>query len=265
VEAAAHAHDIGHPPFGHRGEEVLDDLVDDASDGSAGFEGNAQSFRIVTQLAPRHEREGCNLTRATLNAMLKYPWNRDAPEAEDDDGDPDKWGYYTDPGTDDESVFQWVRRPLKNRNKEKLLEAQIMDWADDVTHAVHDLQDFFRSGLIPINELFREAIDEAGTQDLKLQQYALSSRNELSDFCEYLDQETDVDPAVFDTADFFTQLLQIFKGDRTALLQPFDETDTERPELKNFSSMLVERYIEAKRVAKGKNVKLVKSCRVLSS
>jgi len=89
VEAAALAHDLGHPPFGHTAEVELDRLVTD-SGVLDGYEGNAQAFRIVTRLAVRNERfPGLNLTRATLNAILKYPWTRQAGGAKNR-----KWGVY---------------------------------------------------------------------------------------------------------------------------------------------------------------------------
>ena len=256
VEAAAHAHDLGHPPFGHCGEATLDDLVAKASDDSAGFEGNAQSFRIVTALASRNPDWGCNVARATLNAMIKYPWDRDDPAAEDDDGEPDKWGYYTDPGTDDAFAFHWARRPLRGRTGGQVLEAQIMDWADDVTYAVHDLQDFFRSGLIPLEELFREAIGDAGSPDPRLEQFGLATDEELGPFREYLAAETDVDTSTFDVAGFFTDIIQIFDGNPESLLTPFENTDGERRDLKRFTSMLVSRYLEAKRSQDPKYVRL---------
>lgn len=259
VEAAAHAHDLGHPPFGHRGEVVLNSLVGEASDGAAGFEGNAQSFRIITSLSSRNPEFGCNLTRATLNATLKYPWDREDPEAEDDDGEPDKWGYYTDPGTSDEEAFIWARKPLNGRDKEKVLEAQIMDWADDVTYAVHDLQDFFRSGLIPLDELFREAIGEVGSEDSRLDEFALSTDEELGDFKQYLDAKTNVDTSSFNVAKFFRDLLQIFEGDPKSLLTPFSNTDEEQRDLKIFTSMLVGRYLEAKRSNDPKHVRIERS------
>ena len=158
VEAAALAHDLGHPPFGHDGEEVLCQLVDEG--GAEGFEGNAQSFRIVTRLAShadddRDEREelsgnvGLNLTRATLNALLKYPWCR-APCGKRHR----KWGAYRI----DKSRFDWAR---VGWNEGVLsLEAELMDWADDVTYAVHDLEDFYRAGLIPIHRLVNPAEQE---------------------------------------------------------------------------------------------------------
>lgn len=255
VEAAAHAHDLGHPPFGHRGENVLNRLVEDHSDGSAGFEGNAQSFRIVTSLSSRNPDWGCNLTRATLNATLKYPWDREDPEAEDD-GEPNKWGYYTDQGTDDADAFRWAREPLDDRNNEQVLEAQIMDWADDVTYAVHDLQDFFRSGLIPLHELFREAIGEAESADSRLDEFALSTDEELGDFRQYLDTKTEVDTSSFDVAKFFTDIIHIFEGNPESLLTPFKNTDAEQRDLKRFTSMLVGRYLEAKRSNDPKHVRL---------
>lgn len=256
VEAAAHAHDIGHPPFGHRGEQVLDDLVDTASDGEAGFEGNAQSFRVVTQIAPRNQNHGFNLTRATLNAMTKYPWSRSADAAKDENGDPDKWGYYTDPGTGDEAVFNWARKPLEDRDGEQVLEAQIMDWADDITYAIHDLQDFFRAGLIPIDELVSEACGQAGSQNEEVDQLALSSNKALDEFEEYLDEESKIDPADIDIAEFFTHLAENAVDKPEVIMRPFSGREWERSGIKTFTSRLVARYMEVKRKKEGKYIKL---------
>jgi dGTPase len=140
VEAAALAHDVGHPPFGHVAEEELNGLA--ARWG--GFEGNAQSFRIVTRLALRERLyDGLNLTRVTLNGVLKYPWLRDL----DDPLRSRKWGAY---GSERE-YFEWTRNG--RADGERSLEAEIMDWADDVTYAVHDLEDFYRLGLIPLDRV----------------------------------------------------------------------------------------------------------------
>lgn len=140
VAAAGFAHDMGHPPFGHAGEQALNSLME--SEG--GFEGNAQTFRIVTRLARRaHSYNGLNLTRATLNAILKYPWLRG--------GSPDKrkkWGAYLE----DVEAFNWVRYSSANPERQSL-EAAIMDWSDDVTYAVHDLEDFYVAGILPLNVL----------------------------------------------------------------------------------------------------------------
>jgi dGTPase len=143
VEACALAHDLGHPPFGHLAEEELNTLA--AAFG--GFEGNAQSFRVLTRLAVRTlEHPGLNLTRQTLNGVQKYPWLLH----KDDRGKNEKWGAY-DADRDD---FAWVRKHTDGSDAASL-EARIMDWADDVTYAVHDLDDFFRAGLIPLDDLCR--------------------------------------------------------------------------------------------------------------
>lgn len=144
VEAAALAHDLGHPPFGHISERELNRLVTVEHGVHDGFEGNAQSFRILTRLLVRHrERDGLNLTRATLSAASKYPWLRG------EDGEHfKKWGAYRT----EEEAFRWSREHLHEPNR-KTLEAHLMDWADDVAYAVHDLDDFFRVGAIPLDRL----------------------------------------------------------------------------------------------------------------
>ena len=144
VEAAALAHDMGHPPFGHIAEEKLQECMK-AVGVCDGFEGNAQSFRIVTKLAIRHsENDGLNLTRATLNAILKYPWLwRDRPEKYDK-----KWGAYIT----EKEEFVWARR-FGPAEGVKSVEADIMDLSDDIAYAVHDVEDFYRAGLIPLDRL----------------------------------------------------------------------------------------------------------------
>ena len=141
VEAAALAHDIGHPPFGHLAEEQLNQLTQ----AFGGFEGNAQSFRVVTRLSLRSGRyDGLNLTRQTLNGLLKYPWLRDLDHPDRES----KWGAYHA----DSSVFAWVRDGRRDDDP-RSIEAEIMDWADDVTYAVHDMEDFYRAGLVPLDRL----------------------------------------------------------------------------------------------------------------
>lgn len=145
VEAAGLAHDLGHPPFGHVAEAELDRLLTGAGLRD-GFEGNAQSFRIVTRLAVRREQfPGLNLTRATLNAMLKYPWTRQPVGLA-----ARKWGAYD--GEVDE--LTWTRA---GRGERRTVEAELMDWADDVTNAVHDVEDLYRAGLIPLDRLTSDA------------------------------------------------------------------------------------------------------------
>ncbi len=152
VEAAALAHDLGHPPFGHIAEKELDGLI--VSRGvEDGFESNAQAFRIATKLAVRKEEfPGLNLTRATLNAVLKYPWLRETSGPKHD-----KWGVYS---TEDQE-FSWVKEPYSLKN-DRSPEAELMDWADDIAYAVHDMDDFYRAGLVPIDRLAKdmEELDE---------------------------------------------------------------------------------------------------------
>jgi dGTPase len=140
VESACLAHDLGHPPFGHNGEAALAEIAAPCG----GFEGNAQSFRILTRLEPKTldgsgASVGLNLTRATLDSAIKYPWSASA--------NPVKFGVYED----DKEIFNWVteieRAPI---------EAQIMDWSDDVAYSVHDFEDSLHSSQITIANLERD-------------------------------------------------------------------------------------------------------------
>ena len=151
TEACALAHDLGHPPFGHLAEQELDRLVR-AHGVEDGFEGNAQSFRIITRLAAHRQKyDGLNLTRATLNGLLKYPWLRADPGTRKKG----KFGAYDA----DQAAFDFARDG--SLPFEQSLEASVMDHADAVAYSVHDLVDFYRAGLIPL-ELFDDpaAFDE---------------------------------------------------------------------------------------------------------
>lgn len=167
IAAGCLAHDLGHPPFGHAAEAELNRILtcSDHRDAARpyrervddrcgeckledGFEGNAQSFRIVARLATHRgtKTPGLDLTYRSLRAVTKYPWLRGENAAKKR-----KWGAYDcdadifftvtgqDPGESfaDAPVFTSI-------------DAQVMDWADDISYAVHDIEDFYRSGHIPL-------------------------------------------------------------------------------------------------------------------
>jgi dGTPase len=165
-ETAALAHDLGHPPFGHNGERALAEL----SESCGGFEGNAQTLRLLTRLEAKTldadgRSVGLNLTRATLDACTKYPWPRAAAEEPDGvhaDGSPRtilKFGVYDD----DLPVFRWLRDGVPGglSTTRRCVEAQIMDLADDVAYSVHDVEDGVVAGRIELTRLDTSAVWEA--------------------------------------------------------------------------------------------------------
>jgi dGTPase len=164
VEAAALAHDLGHPPFGHLGERVLDQLARQRLRLPDGFEGNAQSYRIVTSTEIRGQATiGLNLTAAVRAAILKYPWTRRthpqphprfmdraprgaAAPPDDPEGGSLKFGVYS---TELDDMVQ-ARVPFAGRvaDWQQTPEASVMDTADDIAYAIHDLEDVHRVGVL---------------------------------------------------------------------------------------------------------------------
>jgi dGTPase len=165
VDAACLAHDLGHPPFGHNGEQALASLAA----GCGGFEGNAQSFRLLTRLEAKVPGAGLNLTRATLDATLKYPWPA-APGLA-------KFGVYEQ----DTEAFGWIRDGAADDRP--CLEAQVMDWADDVAYSVHDLEDGLQSGMITLPAL-RDAAQRRAVAELTQASYCEPGLVTTDELCE---------------------------------------------------------------------------------
>ncbi|WP_374761829.1 deoxyguanosinetriphosphate triphosphohydrolase [Nesterenkonia aerolata] len=145
VDAACLSHDLGHPPFGHNGEAVLAELAT----GIGGFEGNAQTLRLLTRLEtkrfhPDGRSAGLNLTRASLDAACKYPWTAEEAPLLSDGTRSRKFGVYLD----DLDVFEWMRDGVTGTRKS--VEAQVMDAADDIAYSVHDVEDGIFSGLFQL-------------------------------------------------------------------------------------------------------------------
>lgn len=153
AEAAGLAHDLGHPPFGHVGEETLREECEETGT-LDGYEGNAQTFRILTKLSRRgaDTEFGLELSAKTLAGVIKYPWLR-AGQREASS----KWNAYPT----ESAKFDEVRAELGLHGESRSIEACIMDWADDITYAVHDLEDFIRSGRVPIVALATDEVERA--------------------------------------------------------------------------------------------------------
>lgn len=152
VEVACLAHDLGHPPFGHNGETALNKIAENIG----GFEGNAQTLRIITRLEGKvYDDElkrsyGLNLTRASIDSCIKYPWTSEMSKNHPTADRSTKFGIYED----DQYIFDWVRKDvLESQKFNKCIEAQIMDLADDISYCVHDVEDAIVSSSLQLDML----------------------------------------------------------------------------------------------------------------
>lgn len=210
VDTACLAHDLGHPPFGHNGEKALSEWSLDIG----GFEGNAQTLRLLTRIEPKvfgadGQSYGLNLTRASLDASCKYPW----PEQQ---GIPDpsgrsKFGFYAD----DLPAFAWLRQGAPDR--QKCVEAQVMDLSDDIAYSVHDFEDAIVGGYLDVPALG-----------------ARVNHDELVDsMVEWIGGELSHDElvAAFDRLDSLDSWIETWDGSRVDLAR-----------LKNLTSQLIGRF-----------------------
>ncbi len=224
VEAACLAHDLGHPPFGHIGEYELKALLLKEDEGGQpldldGYEGNAQSFRIVTKLAIRHSQcDGLDLTRATLAALLKYPWRREPT----DENRTEKWGYYRAEQDDFDFAFEGLNEGTRT------LEAELMDWADDIAYSVHDLEDFHRCNFVPWARLFGGADDD-------MEEIVTGAAKKWHDAP--VDAEGRLRAAYRRVATLFTT----YRG--SVLIGPYEGTRAQRLAIRTLTSTLVGRYV----------------------
>ena len=232
VDMACLAHDLGHPPFGHNGERALNEWASDIG----GFEGNAQTLRLLTRLEPKVFSDnglpaGLNLTRAALDATCKYPWSAERAVIDSGADRSSKFGVYQD----DMQVFEWMRAGAPEGKK--CIEAQIMDFADDVAYSVHDFEDAIVSGFIKLEE-----VAAASQRDYLLSQIKAWAGDQLS--AEQLDQAlarlqaSQYWPSEFDGS---TRALASLKNLTSAMIGAFVGRVTDAT-MANASSVTLTRY-----------------------
>jgi dGTPase len=268
VQAAASAHDLGHPPFGHNGEQVLDRLARDRFGLADGFEGNAQTFRILTELAVHGPGdEGLNLTAAVRAAVLKYPWGRFAPSAPAAEGrHPSGWdvpprgaglgsagpgaakfsAYVIDLGELTESRLAFPAAPAGRQT----LECAVMDLADDIAYSLHDVEDFHRAGVLQYSpvagELRAWRDDRRGLAGATAAELASTGRRPGSGLERLRRRLESKDDWVFDDV-LFAQAVQRVADDfvDAVLVEPYDGSMASDRVISGFVSSWIDTLIES--------------------
>lgn len=211
VDTACLSHDLGHPPFGHNGEEALNQVAKDIG----GFEGNAQTLRVLARLEAKSfdsqgRSVGLNLTRASLDATCKYPWARGEGPLKGDKPTK-KFGFYQD----DRDLYEWMRKGAPEGRK--CLEAQVMDLADDISYSVHDVEDALWGGAANLRGL-ADGSEHGAVIETTMRWYAPSvGENQVAQALERLVK--------------MPQWVHSFEGTRSELAQ-----------LKNLTSHLIGRF-----------------------
>jgi dGTPase len=209
ADLAGLAHDLGHPPFGHNGEDALHEVAGPCG----GYEGNAQTLRIVSRLEAKvldsgGASVGLNLTRASLDAMCKYPWAATETKR--------KFGVYDD----DRAVFDWFRSGAPEGAT--CLEAQVMDWSDDVAYSVHDVEDGLYGGYINLAKLMDDADEQIAVCEGAAGRYSDESTATLAEALHDLLRDPAIEP-----------------------LHDYDGSFRAQIALKNFTSTMVGRFVNA--------------------
>jgi dGTPase len=244
VDAACLAHDLGHPPFGHNGERALDEVSRDIG----GFEGNAQTLRLLTRLEPKSVHPdtgasvGLNLTRAVLDASIKYPWPEPEAPARPDGTPTRKFGYYAD----DAPIFEWVRAGTEPRAQS--FEAQLMDFADDVAYSVHDVEDSVVHNDVALSVLRDPGQARAVAQHVR-EWYGRGDEQELLDALERLRAE----PWWMDTYDGSHRALASLKDMTSqligrlcdAVIEDTRATHGEGPLTRHSADLVISAHVEA--------------------
>lgn len=210
-----------------------EEAAEDAEDENASSEGPSTEDENTTETTTRGEAtddedihtaaRGLNLTRASLNAMIKYPWSRSAESGDENEwgeDESDKFGRYAN----ERELFHWIRS--ESDGKRRSVEAEIMDWADDLVYAVHDVDDFYRAGVIPLEQILRHDSPE---RDEFIDEY-LSSRGNGDDDTRFGEIE--------EVEEMLDKIAEV-----AGISHEFSGTRADRVKTKDVSSQLIERYI----------------------